>query len=170
MNTPILLSLLAGILYGNSSPEQASHWDYSATGSVSVSEQRAGAAGRFRTFHCTTDDSTETVVLWYAKRFGFPEKQSLVVAARKGFSTLLNDRVINGGYGHDTDNRHDHTSIVAALSRHHTHVSFLHRPDFAGTRDVSISITSMPDGRTSVIVTQPLPKRSRQRADDRTQP
>jgi len=159
VKTPILLSLLAFILSGNlSSGERVSQWDYAAKGRVSVSENSAGAAGKFRTFHCTTTDSPETVVLWYAKRFGFPEKQSLVVAARNRFSTLENSKIINGGFGHDTDSRHDHTIVMAALSEQHTHISFLHRPDFAGKRDVSISITSMPDGKTSIIVTQPMPK------------
>ena len=40
-----------------------SKWDYTQEGSYGVSEEHAGKTGNFRTYECTTDDSTEKVVL-----------------------------------------------------------------------------------------------------------
>ena len=133
-----------------------SKWDYTQEGSMGVSEERAGNAGNFRTYECTTSDSAEMVVLWYAKRLGLPKDHSLVTVAEKGFSTLENQTMIKTGFGHDTDDRKDHTSMVARLTPTHAHITFLHRSNFDGTQDVTISIASLPDGKTSVVVISPI--------------
>ena len=143
-----------------------SQWDYpKAGGPAGVSEESTGRAGNFRTFHCTTKDSTEKVALWYATRLGLPDKHSLVMAARDGFSKLEKDSIISGGFGHDTEERTDDTRILAVLSPKHAQITLLHRPDFAGKRYVSISITSIPDGKTSVVVMQPILGNFRQDAE-----
>ncbi|MEP3479576.1 MAG: hypothetical protein ABJZ55_10040 [Fuerstiella sp.] len=165
MITPTLLIWMAFFSPVSIAINADSQWDYTKEGSVSVSEERAGRAGKFRTFHCTTNDSTEKVAQWYAKRLGPPDKHSLVIAAREGFSKLENDTIIKTGYGHDTEKRKDHTTMLAVLSRQHAHITFLHRPDFAGMRDVSISITSIPGGKTSVVVMQPILGSFRQQAE-----
>ena len=133
-----------------------SKWDYTQEGSMGVTEELAGKAGNFRTYECTTGDSAEKVVLWYAKRLGLPKDHSLVTIAEKGFSTLENRIMIKTGYGHDTDHRKDHTSMVARLTPTQAHITFLHRSNFDGTQDVTISIASLPDGKTSVVVISPI--------------
>jgi hypothetical protein len=133
-----------------------SKWDYAQEGSTGVSEELAGKAGNFRTYECTTDDSPEKVVLWYAKRLGLPKDHSLVTVAENGFSTLENRTMIKTGSGHDTDDRKDYTSMVARLTPTHVHITFFHRPNFDGKQDVSISIASLPDGKTSVVVISPI--------------
>lgn len=130
-------------------------WDYTQEGSMGVSEERAGTAGSFRTYECTTNDSAEKVVLWYAKRLGLPKDHSLVTVAEKGFSALEKRTLITTGCGHDTDDRKDYTSMVARLTPAHAHITFLHRPSFDGKEDVMISIASLPDGKTSVVVISP---------------
>lgn len=133
-----------------------SKWDYTQEGSTGVSEESAGKAGNFRTYECTTNDSAEKVVLWYAKQLGLPANHSLVTVAEKGFSTLENRTMIKTGFGHDTDDRKDHTSMVARLTPTHAHITFQHRPNFDGKQDVTISIASLPDGKTSVVVITPI--------------
>lgn len=76
--------------------------------------------------------------------------------AEKGFSTLANPTIIQTGSGHDTDQRKDHTSMVARLAPMYAHVTFLHRPSFDGKQDLTISIASLPDGQTSVVVISPI--------------
>ncbi|MCA9123334.1 MAG: hypothetical protein H6822_08290 [Planctomycetaceae bacterium] len=132
-----------------------SKWDYTQNGSVGISEERAGKAGNFRTFETTTDDSAEKVVLWYAKRLGLPQDHSLVTRAEKGFATLENQTIIKAGHGHDTDDRQDHTTMVALLGPAHAHITFLHRPHFDSQQDITISIAQLPDGKTSVVVIRP---------------
>jgi hypothetical protein len=134
----------------------ASKWDYTQEGSMGVSEELAGKAGNFRTYECTTSDSAEKVVLWYAKRLGLPKDHSLVTVAEQGFSTLEKRTMIKTGFGHDTDDSKDHTSMVARLTPTHAHITFLHRPNFDGKQDVTISIASLPDGKTSVVVISPI--------------
>ena len=165
MITPTLFVWMTFLAPASIANDADSLWDYTKEGSVSVSEEWAGRAGNFRTFHCTTNDSSEKVALWYAKRLGLPDKHSLVIAARAGFSKLENDKIIKTGCGHDTEKRKDHTTMLAVLSRQHAHITFLHRPDFAGMRDVSISITSIPGGKTSVVVMQPILGNFRQHAE-----
>lgn len=138
-----------------------SKWDYTQEGSMGVSEELAGNARSFRTYECTTNDSAEKVVLWYAKRLGLPKDHSLVTAAEKGFSALENQTIIKTGFGHDTDDRKDHTSMVARLAPSYAHITFLHRPSFDGKQDVTISIASLPDGKTSVVVISPIVGASR---------
>jgi hypothetical protein len=133
-----------------------SKWDYTQEGSYGVSEEHAGKAGNFRTYECTTDDSTEKVVLWYAKQLGLPKDHKLVTRAEQGFSNLEHQTIIKTGFGHDTDDRKDHTSIVARLAPTYAHITFLHRPHFDGKQDIMISIASLPDGKTSVVVIQPI--------------
>jgi hypothetical protein len=133
-----------------------SKWDYTQNGSMGISEELAGNAGSFRTYECTTDDSTEKVVMWYAKRFGLPKDHNLVIAAERGFSALKNQTIIKTGFGHDTDDRKDATSMVARLAPTYAHITFLHRPSFDGKQDVTISIASLPDGKTSVVVISPM--------------
>lgn len=133
-----------------------SHWDYTQEGSMGVSEEFAGRAGKFRSYECVTNDSAEKVVLWYAKRLGLPEDHSLVAIAEKGFSTLGNRTLIKTGFGHDTEDRKDHTSMVAQLGPTHAHITFLHRPNFDGKQDVTISIAGLPDGKKSVVVISPI--------------
>ncbi|MCM2374726.1 hypothetical protein NB063_29230 [Rhodopirellula sp. ICT_H3.1] len=133
-----------------------SEWDYTHHGSMGISEAHAGRAGKFRTYECTTTDSPEKVVLWYAKRLGLPSDHSLVTTAEKGFSNLESQRLIKNAYGHDTDDRKDHTTMVAFLAAKHVHITFLHRPSFDGKKDVTISIAKVPDGRTSIAVIQPV--------------
>ena len=65
-----------------------SKWDYAQGGRSGVSDESAGRAGNFRTYECTTSDSSEKVVLWYAKQLGLRKDHSLVTIAEKGFSTL----------------------------------------------------------------------------------
>lgn len=132
-----------------------SKWDYMQGGRSGVSEESAGRAGNFRSFECTTSDSAEKVVLWYAKQLGLRKDHSLVTIAEKGFSTLANPTIIMTGSGHDTDQRKDHTSMVARLDPTYAHVTFLHRPSFDGKQDVTISIASLPGGKTSVTVISP---------------
>jgi hypothetical protein len=139
-----------------------SKWDYSHDGSMGVSEELAGNAGNFRTYECTTNDSAEKVVLWYATRLGLPEDHSLVAAAEKGFSTLANSMTIKRAHGHDTDDRKDHTTIVALLDPTHVHITFLHRTRFDGKQDVTISIAGSPEGKTSVVVIHPIVSESGQ--------
>lgn len=134
-----------------------SKWDYTRGGSSGVSEESAGRAGNFRTFECTTDDSAEKVVLWYSKQLGLRKDHSLVKVAEKGFSTLANPPIIKTGSGNDTDERKDHTSMVARLAPTYAHVTFLHRPSFDEKQDVTISIASLPNGKTSVVVISPIP-------------
>ena len=133
-----------------------SKWDYTQEGSMGVSEELAGNAGDFRTYECTTSDSAEKVVLWYAKRLGLPKDHSLVTVAKKGFSTLENRTMIKTGFGRDTDDRKEHTSMVARLTPTHAHITFLHRSNIDGKQDVTISIASLPDGKTSVVVISPI--------------
>lgn len=147
----VILSLL-----GLSVPVYAADgdWDYQAS-SGSVSESHAGKAGLFRSYDFVTTDSIEKVVLWYAKRFGLPEDHSLVEAARAGFSKLPGTLVVTTGYGHDTDKRKDHTTIAGFVTSEDAHITFLHRPDFSGGSDVSISLSTVTKG-TSIIVVQPI--------------
>jgi hypothetical protein len=79
-----------------------------------------------------------------------------VTVAEKGFSTLENQTMIKTGFGHDTDDRKDHTSMVGRLTPTHAHITFLYRPNFDGKQDVTISIASLPDGKTSVVVITPI--------------
>jgi hypothetical protein len=132
------------------------NWDYTQEGSTGVTEESAGRAGNFRTYECTTNDSAEKVVLWYARRLGLSKNHSLVTIAENGFSTLDNQTIIKTSSGHDTDDRKDHTSMVARLAPTYVHITFLHRPSFDGKQDVTISIASLPDGKTSVIVISPI--------------
>lgn len=145
-----------------------SPWDYTQEGSAGVSEESAGRAGNFRSYECITNDSVEKVLLWYAKRLGLPDDHSLVAIAEKGFSTLWNRTLIKTGFGHDTDDRKDHTSMVAQLGPTHAHITFLHRPNFDGKQDVTISIAGLPDGKTSVVVISPISDAS-QRAGGKPQ-
>ena len=148
-----LLFLLTPLsIYQNSDSE----WDYQKNGSIGVSEERAGNAGKFRTYNCTTDDTTEKVVLWYAKRLGLPEDHSLVTAAEDGFSTLEQQKIVKTACGHDTDVRKDHTTMVAMLGPKHVHITFLHRRSFDGRQDVTISIAQSPAGTTSIVVITPI--------------
>jgi hypothetical protein len=133
-----------------------SKWDYTQKGSAGVSVEHAGRAGNFRTFECTTNDSAEKVVLWYAKQLGLPKDHSLVKIAEKGFSKLENQTIIKNGFGHDTDDRKDNTSMVARLAPTYAHITFFYRPNFDGKQDITISIASLPDGKTSVVVIRPI--------------
>lgn len=135
---------------------EESGWDYPQSGPSGISVERAGNAGQFRTYYCTSNDATEKVVLWYATRIGLPHDHSLVLAAQKGFSNLGNDQVIKTGYGHDTVERKDHTTMIALLSPKHSHVTFLHRRSFESNQDVTISIATAPDGKTSIAVIEPV--------------
>ena len=135
---------------------EESDWDYPKSGPSGISVERAGNAGRFRTYHCSSDDSPEKVLLWYATRIGLPEDHSLVVAARKGFSNLENDQIIKTSHGHDTDDRKDHTTMIALLSSKHAHITFLHRRSFEGNQDVTISIAGGPNSKTSITVIEPI--------------
>lgn len=128
-------------------------WDY-PSGRNGVNQVAAGRAGQLRVFDCQTTDSVETVVLWYAKRLGLKDDHRLSVSASKGFDKLENDTDFNYGFGHDTDNRRDHTQMMAHVTPSHAHVTFLHRPDFKRPSSVTISIAESPNG-TSVHVIQP---------------
>ncbi len=149
---PLLLLMASFALCSGEEPG----WDYPKSGPNGTSLERAGNAGKFRTYYCTSDDSAEKVVLWYAKRLGLPKDHSLVTTAEKGFSNLENQTIIKSGYGHDTDDRKDHTTMVALLAPAHVHITFLHRPGFDGNQDVTISISSSPDGKTSMVVIRPV--------------
>lgn len=136
------------------------------TDSGSVSESHPGDAGRFRSYDLVTPDSIEKVILCYAKRFGLPEDHSLVAAAKAGFSRLPGDLSFKTGFGHDTDKRRDHTNMAGSITSEHAHITFLHRPDFSGRRDVSISLSSVAGG-TSIIVIQPVANGFRKGEDDK---
>ena len=131
-------------------------WDYPKSGPSGVSVESAGNAGQFRTYYCTSDDSVEKVVLWYSKRIGLPKDHSLVLAAQEGFSKLENNRIIKTGYGHDTADQKDHTTMIALLSPKHSHVTFLHRRSFKGNQDVTISIAASPNGKSSITVIESI--------------
>lgn len=158
-----VLAILLLLVSHSASRSEDSPWDYSNMGRFGVSEMRAGRAGEFRTYHHTSNDAVEKVVIWYAKRLGLTEDDRLVVAARNGFANLENDRIINAGSGHDTDECKDHTAIVALLSRKHAHITFLHRQSFDGKQDITISITSTADGQTSIVVIEPTTSEAKSR-------
>jgi hypothetical protein len=136
--------------------EDESYWEYPKSGPNGTSVEHAGKAGRFRAYYCKSGDSPEKVILWYAKRIGLPEDHSLILAARNGFSNLENYHINKAGYGHDTDDRKDYTTIIALLSSEHSHVTAVHRPSLEANHDVTISIASLPNGGTSITVIEPV--------------
>lgn len=166
--TQLIISVLTLSLLPLSATVHAadSDWDY-RTDSGSVSESHAGNAGLFRSYNFVTTDSIEKVVLWYAERFGLPEDHSLVAAARSGFGKLSAPLDVTTGYGHDTDKRKDHTTIVGSITSEHAHITFLHRPDFSGRSDVSISLSSVAEG-TSIIVVNSIAQSFRKGEQDKT--
>lgn len=128
-------------------------WDY-PSGRHGVNNVSAGRAGEIRVFECETTDSVESVVLWYAKRLGASDDDRLSASAIKGFGALKKGRIFSYGFGYDTDNRKDHTQLIAHVTPAHAHVTFVHLPDFTQSSSVTISIAETPTG-TSVQVIQP---------------
>lgn len=151
----LFVQSLALIATTTSLPAADSDWDYPAGGRRGTSESSAGRAGDFRSFSLTTEDPIEKAALWYAEKFGIPEDSPLIEAARTGFSNLEQSLHIRTGTGHDTNDRQDYTMIVATLTPNVSHVTFLHRPDFTGRNDVTVSLTTSA-GLTSIIVIMPV--------------
>lgn len=129
-------------------------WEYPAVGRGLNGETSAGKAGQFRRFSSITTDPIEKVVIWYAERLGLPKDETLVRLARKGFANLEQDQSIGTGAGHDTNDRQDHTLVLAALTTKISHITFLHIPDLEGTKNVTISLTAS-SGVTSIMVIRP---------------
>lgn len=134
--------------------------DYPSAGRGLLSTSSAGKAGQFRSFSAIVTDPIEKVVLWYAERLGLPKDHRLIEFARNGFENLERNHSVGTSTGHDTDDRQDHTVVLAALTSKISHVTFRHRPDFSGTRDVMISLTTS-SGVTSITVIMPVAGESR---------
>lgn len=132
-----------------------SDWEYPSVGRGLTGKSSAGKAGQFRSFSSIVTDPIEKVVLWYAKRLNLPKDHRLIEFAKKGFENLEQEHSIGTGTGHDTDDRQDHTLVLAALTSKISHITFLHRPDFLGTKDVTISLTTS-SGVTSIMVIMPI--------------
>jgi len=128
----IILPLLGLLIVAEPTNLKAgdSDWEYPSVGRGQTGRSSAGKAGQFRNFSSIVTDPIEKVVLWYAERTGLPKDHRLIEFARKGFGKLERQHSISTGTGHDTDDRQDHTLVLAALTSKISHITFLHRPDF----------------------------------------
>lgn len=142
----ILIATCGGVVFADD------HWDYPNAGRRGVNEVSAGRGGQLRVFDCETTDPVEEVVLLYAKRMGMKSDHRLVIAASKGFSQLENDLHVDYGFGHDTDKKKDHTQVVANVTSHHAHVTFLHRPDLQRRVYTALSISQTPAGASVHVI------------------
>jgi hypothetical protein len=147
-----LLSLLLSVAAISATPSNSDTWDYPAGGQVSSEQHSLGKAGEFHSYSTVTKDSPEKVILWYAKRLGLSENNSVVIAAEAGFGKLKVPHEGRIGIVRDTDAEKWGALFNYNLSADYVHANLFVRPENDAENDLAISIHQSPQGTTISVI------------------